>query len=113
MSWFDWATGWIKWDSSEIRKNESDIQALKNRVNTLEVKVNEMSKSLDDVISEVALEKTAIDSLVTLVAGLKQQLADALAGVVLSPATQAKIDEVFANVEANKQEIVDALNTTP
>lgn len=67
--------------------------------------------TLDEVLTDVAAESTQIDSLSTLTAGLKQQLADALAGTTLPPATQAKIDAVFAGVEANKAKVVTAINT--
>jgi hypothetical protein len=66
--------------------------------------------SLDEVLSDVADEKTQIAGLSTLTAGLKQQLADALSGTTLPPAVQAKVDAVFAGVEANKQAVVDAIN---
>lgn len=66
--------------------------------------------TLDEVLTDVEAEGTQIDGLSTLTAGLKQQLADALAGVTLSPAVQAKVDAVFAGVEANKQKVVDAIN---
>ena len=65
--------------------------------------------SLDDVLAVVAKESTDIGSIKAFIAGLKQQLADALAGVTISPATQAKIDAVFANATANDQAVVDAL----
>jgi hypothetical protein len=66
--------------------------------------------SLDQVLQDVSDESTQIDGLSTLTAGLKQQLADALAGVTLPPAVQAKVDAVFSGVEANKQKVVDAIN---
>ena len=66
--------------------------------------------TLDEVLTDVADEGTQIDSLSVLVAGMKQQLADALAGTTLPPAVQAKVDAVFAGVEANKQKVVDAIN---
>ena len=69
-----------------------------------------MMATLDEVLTDVADEGTQIDSLSVLVAGMKQQLADALAGTTLPPAVQAKVDAVFAGVEANKQKVVDAIN---
>jgi hypothetical protein len=74
-----------------------------------------MAHTLDEVLADVTAEKTALDSLVALTAGLKQQVADALSGVTLPAEVQAKIDAVFTGVEANKQEVLDALsaNTTP
>ena len=70
--------------------------------------------TLDDVLNDVTDETTKIDSLGTFVAGLKQQVADALAGV-LTPAQQTKVDAIFAAVETNKAKVVAAMdaNTTP
>lgn len=66
--------------------------------------------SIQDVIDAVTKETTDVDGLGTFVAGLKQQLADALAQVgVLTPEQQAAIDQVFASVTANDQKIVDAM----
>ncbi len=65
--------------------------------------------TLDDVLKDVTDESTAIDSISTLIAGLKQQIADALAGTTLPPATQAKVDAIFAAAETNKGKIATAL----
>lgn len=66
--------------------------------------------TLDEVLASVADESTKIDSLSTFIAGLKQQIADALAGVTLPPAVQAKVDAVFEGVEANKAKVVTAMD---
>lgn len=66
--------------------------------------------TLQDVIDAVTAETNNVDSLATFVAGLKQQLADALAAAgTLTPEQQAAIDGVFASVNANNQKIVDAM----
>jgi ABC-type transporter Mla subunit MlaD len=69
--------------------------------------------TIDQVVQDVADESTAIDSVSTLVAGLKQQLADALSGANIPPAVQSKIDAVFAGLEANKSKLATALTTAP
>jgi hypothetical protein len=66
--------------------------------------------TLDEVLTDVTDETTQIGSLSVLTAGLKQQLADALAGTTLPPAVQAKVDAVFAGVESNKAAVVKAIN---
>lgn len=75
----------------------------------IEQKVNTMAATLDQVLKDVEEESTVIDSISELVKGLKQQLADALAGTTLPPAVQAKVDAVFAQAEANKAKLADAL----
>ena len=73
-------------------------------------KMEKMMATLDEVLADVADESTKLDSLATFIAGLKQQIADALAGVTLPPAIQAKVDAVFAGVEANKAKVVSAMD---
>ena len=67
--------------------------------------------TLDQVLADVTDESTRLDSLSTLIAGLKQQVADALAGTTLPAPVQAKIDAIFAQAETNKGKIDTALNT--
>ena len=68
-----------------------------------------LMRTLDDVLNDVQEERTQIASLSTLTAGLRQQLKDALAGV-LTPEQQAKVDAIFDGVEANKAAVVAAIN---
>ena len=69
-----------------------------------------MARTLDEVLAVVTDEDSQIDSLVTLVNGIEQQLKDALSGTTLPPAVQAKVDAVFDAVETNKNKVVAAIN---
>jgi len=90
--------------------DDAKLDLILNKLDIIIQKENQEMATLEQVISDVQDESTQIDGLSTLTAGLKQQLADALAGVTLPPAVQAKVDAVFAGVEANKQKVVDAIN---
>lgn len=68
-----------------------------------------MATTLDQILQDVTDESTVIDSISTLIDGLRQQLADALSGTTLPPAVQAKIDAVFAQAETNKTKLANAL----
>lgn len=85
-----------------------------NQLLTGQIQTKEMimasGKTLDELLQDVADESTQIDSLTTLTAGIKQQLTDALSGVTLPPAVQAKVDAVFTAVDVNKAKVVDAIN---
>lgn len=77
-------------------------------------KLEEIMATLEDVLADVADESTKEDSLIALTNGLKAQLDAALAGS-LTPAQQAKVDGIFAAIEANKAKVqasIDA-NTSP
>jgi hypothetical protein len=81
-------------------------------------KENEIMATLDETLTVVQGEAAGIDSLIALVDGLKQQIADALSGVTLPPAVQQKIDDVFSAVTSNAQKVQGALDangqpTTP
>ena len=65
--------------------------------------------TLQEVLDDVRSEKTVIASVLTLIDGLKQQLADALAGE-LSAEKQAQVDAIFAAAEENKSALSAAIN---
>lgn len=67
-----------------------------------------MPHTIDDIIEAVAQEDTLIDSASALFASVKQQLADALANTTVPAEVQAKIDQVFASLEADKTKLATA-----
>ena len=99
----------------DIRQGKMELQL--NRILTKIVGIEKQEKkimaTLDDVLAGVAAESTADDSLIALVVNVKQMLADALAGVTLPPAVQAKVDAVFASVTDNVTKVNAALAATP
>lgn len=66
--------------------------------------------TLDEILSDVTDESTKLDSLSALISGLKQQVADALAGANVPADVQTKIDAIFAAAESNKAKIQKALD---
>jgi hypothetical protein len=87
------------------------LQRIEKKLDQNAKQGEQIMATLDDVLAKVADERTQIASFKVLFAGLKQQLADALASENLSPATQAKVDAVFAGVSENDQAVVDAINS--
>lgn len=65
----------------------------------------------DEALAAVTAEDTRVDSLIALFATTKQQLADALSGVTIPPAVQAKINSIFDLSSAGASKIDTALNT--
>ncbi len=86
------------------------LKLVEQKLDTVLLVLEKIMASLDDVLADVTAESTKLDSLTAFVAGLKQQLADALAGANLPPAVQSKVDAIFAAVETNKQKVQDALD---
>lgn len=70
--------------------------------------------TIQEVLDVVAATSGSADSIIVLLNGIKQQLADALAQIGGVPAeVQAKIDEVFAIAVANKAKIDEAVSANP
>ena len=80
---------------------------------TLLQRTENIMATLDQITQDIQDEATSIAGVSTLIAGLKQQLADALSGTTLPPAVQTKVDAIFAGAEANKAALAAALTTTP
>jgi hypothetical protein len=85
------------------------LRDLNRKLDSIIKTQEKMMATLDEVLADVTAETTQIASISALIDGLRQQLADALAGATLPPATQAKIDEIFTAAEANKAAIAKAL----
>lgn len=69
--------------------------------------------TLDETLAVVRRAAAGSDSLIALFEGLKQQLADILAGVTLPPAVQAQIDTMFAEATANADKVQAELDANP
>ncbi len=70
-----------------------------------------VDRTPDEALAAVTAEDTRVDSLIALFATTKQQLADALSGVTIPPAVQAKINSIFDLSAASATKIDTALNT--
>jgi hypothetical protein len=70
--------------------------------------VKRIMATLDEVLADVQAEKTVDDSLIALTSSIKDQLDKILAGG-LTPDQQAKVDAIFAGIEANKKAVADAV----
>lgn len=81
--------------------------ATKQDIKRLEIKLMAVQKTLDEVLVSVYDNHSLIGSLSALTAGLKQQVADAVAGS--DAATKAKVNLIFAAVEANKAQVIAAI----
>ena len=99
-----------------IHRHPDGQDSIKDKLNAI-LQLLQESKSreikimatLEEVLVSVADEATQIGSLSVLTAGIKAQLDAILAGA-LTPEVQAKVDAVFAGVEANKAAVVAAIN---
>jgi len=65
-----------------------------------------MAKTLDDVIDDVTAQTTVVQSIVTLIAGLKTQLDAAIAS-----GNMAKVQQVADAIEANTSALASAVTS--
>lgn len=99
---------------STVENTYATVQRIDRMLTANVAMERQMAQTLDDVLTDISELGTKEDGLVTLLNGIKAQLTDALSGT-LTPDQQAKVDQVFAAVEARKaaiQEAIDA-NTPP
>lgn len=91
------------------------LMAIINALHALHEGETTIMATLDEVLAKVTEANTKEDSIIALVSGLKQQLADALAGVTLPPAVQAKVDAIFdqASQDVTKIDAALAANVAP
>lgn len=80
-----------------------------DKFNQILKEVKKMNEKLDQILAVINEESTVADTLIGLIQGIKQQLADALAGTVVTPEVQAKIDAILSQATANKQKLSDAV----
>lgn len=80
-----------------------------NHLSALHAQGENLMATIDQVAQDVSDESTLIDSVSTLITGLQQQIKDALSGATLPPDVQTKVDAVFAQAEANKGKLTNAL----
>jgi hypothetical protein len=89
-----------------IQKNHAEI---KKQLNRIEKREKRQTMKIDDVITDLQDQSTVEDGLVTLTTNLKTSLDAALKNQGIPPDVQAKIDAAFAQIEANKKKIADAI----
>lgn len=65
---------------------------------------------LDDALDAAKASSSRTDSIILLVDDLKKQVADALSGVTLPPAVEAKISEILTIEKGDAEKIDVALN---
>lgn len=105
--------------SEEYQAILAELRALNEKVDRVialqtkqESMMTKFQDDLDATLADVQEEKNQIASLSTLIAGLRQQVIDALASAGNIPqAVQDQVAQIFATAEENKAAIATALNS--
>jgi uncharacterized protein YoxC len=99
----------MTWESEQFDAIRHRLRGIENRLDAITRALETIMATLDQILDDVTNESSQIDSVGVLIVGLKQQLADALAGATLSPEVQAKVDAIFVKAEDNKAKIAAAI----
>jgi hypothetical protein len=97
----------------KIKELHLHVDLPSNFAHDLIEKLGQIMTTLDGLVAAVAEQTGKVDSMKVFILGLEDQIAKILAGTVIPPAVQAKLDEVFAGVSANTQSIVNAIDSNP
>jgi len=84
------------WDD---RATKQDLAAIRQQ----------LMATLEEVLAKVEANTTILGSLNTLLDGLRVQVQEILSGAAVPPATQEKIDALFARVSAQGDELTEVL----
>jgi len=102
--------GFVAWLSDQFKAVFQRLDNLEKHLAQQDTRLDLMEKNimatLDQVLADVTAESTQIDSVLTLIQGLRDQIA-AIPGI--TPAMQAQIDAIFTGAEANKAKLDSAL----
>jgi len=99
-------------------------QAVEVALTTLSAKVDGIVQTLkrmedgnmatfEEIITELQNTKAGVQSLNTLMDSMRQKIADLLAGEIVPPSLQAKIDAIFLEAKGVSAEIQVALDENP
>jgi len=80
-----------------------------NHFTTIERHQDMADHTLEDVLANSEAEKTEIDSLISLITGMKTLLDQALAGEPISPAGKARVNKIFDAIQAQRDEVTAAI----
>jgi len=90
---------------------ETFRQSVLKLLGTIKSNTEKLMSSLDDDLALIQSQGTQIAGVNTLITTLNQRVADALSGVTLPPAVQAKVDAVFTGLTDNSAALATALAT--
>lgn len=94
----------------------SFFKEMKEQLNRIEFKLdlilkkeNKMDATIQQILDDVTAETTLESSIITLLSSVEAQLQQVLSNTVISPADQAKVNSIFANLESNKAALAAAI----
>lgn len=75
--------------------------------------VTAMNQKVQELVDAVAAQTGTIESMKAFIAGLEQQIKDALSGVTLPAEVEAALGDVFNAIKSNTQAVADAIDNDP
>lgn len=104
---FDWGAEAHSSDTLAAKLDEILLQL--HSISERETNIMATLETLDTILTRVTEQTTIAQGLVTLIAGLRQQILDAGTAAGLTPEVLAKFDAILATVDANSAVLSSAL----
>lgn len=99
------------------RAIENALESINAKVDHLVQTINQMEEAnmatMEQIITELENTKAGVQSLNVLMDAMRQKIADLLAGEIVPPNLQAKIDAIFAEAKNVSAEVQTALDENP
>jgi uncharacterized coiled-coil protein SlyX len=96
--------------AEDLRHVEVLGRLILRTIHRLERQMADQNVTTQEILDAVRAQRGQLASLSTLVAGIKARLNDALAGEI-SPAAQAKLNDIMSEIQGNSRAITDAVAT--
>jgi uncharacterized protein (UPF0335 family) len=93
----------------EIQNLQRTCNQILKAVNALQTSEVKIMATVQDVINEIASERSVEDSVVALLDGINAQLADVKAQLAASGADASALDAVIASLKDNEAKLTDAV----
>ncbi len=85
------------------------VEGLRLQLAEIKAQQEKLMATVAELAAAVEAQSTIVDSIVTLVANLEQEVKDALADTSLSPEAQAQLDAAFAKIKDNSDKMAAAV----
>lgn len=96
--------------AEDLRHLEILGRLILRQIGKLERQMADQNVTTDQILAAVTAQRGQIASLSALLGGIKARLNEALAGEI-SPAAQAKLNDIMSEIQGNSRAIVDAVAT--
>jgi len=107
MDYAEWT--WLSRLDKEIQQLQATCNQILKTVTAIQTTEGKVMATVQDVINEIAAERSVEDSVVALLDAINAQLVDVKAQLAASGADASALDAVIAQLKANEDKLTDAV----